>query len=151
MPGGFWEKYENKFIVKNESDQGPYGGHRTIHWTAKEKGTFDEKRILDFAISKEWYPTDTMRFSKSDIMDWYSDKIPVFPIYFKGTYKMYSEDDLSAFTAFKRLITDDLTVYRFKTNWLLIYPGSNESTAENGYILIDKDGKQMTLYQMWGE
>lgn len=83
--------------------------------------------------------------------DWISYDKLVFPIYLKGINKKWTEDDLSGYTEFERYINSDLTVYRFKTDWTLIHPGTNESTSENGYILVDKDESKMTHYQMWGE
>src|SRR5688572_11501396 len=61
MPGGFWRTFDRKSIVKNESDQGPYGGHRIIHWVTDKKGTYDQKSVLEFATSNGWNPTDTLR------------------------------------------------------------------------------------------
>lgn len=151
MPGGFWTKFDKKSIVKNESDQGPHGGHRVIHWTTSTTGTYNRKAIIDYAILNGWTPTDTLKLSKSDMNDWISKDKLLFPIYLNGIHKKWTEEDLKAYTEFERYIDSDLTVYRFKTDWILIYPGTDESTSENGYVLVDKDENEMTLYQLWGE
>jgi len=37
-PAGFWKSYQKDFLVKNISDQVPWGGHRAIYWkTGKPK------------------------------------------------------------------------------------------------------------------
>ena len=151
MPGGFWETFDKKSIVKNESDQGPYGGHRVIHWENATKGTYNQKSIIDFAVLNGWTPTDTLILGKPDMIDWISYDKLVFPIYLSGINKKWTEDDLGGYTEFERYIDSDLTVYKFKTDWVLIYPGTDESTSENGYIIVDKDESKMTLYQLWGE
>ena len=151
MPGGFWTTFDKKSIIKNESDQGPYGGHRIIHWQTVTTRTYNQKSIIEFATSNGWTPTDTLKLSKSDMDDWLSQNKLVFPIYLNGIHKKWSKEDLKSYTEFERYIDSDLTVYRFKTDWVLIYPGTNESTSENGYILVDKDESKMTLYQLWGE
>jgi hypothetical protein len=151
MPGGFWTKFDKKSIVKNESDQGPRGGHRVIHWATSAIGTYSQKEIIDYAISNGWTPTDTLKLSKSDMNDWTSSGKLVFPVYLNGIHKKWTEEDLRSYTEFERYIDSDLTVYRFKTDWILIYPGTNESTSENGYVIVDKEQSKMTLYQLWGE
>ena len=83
--------------------------------------------------------------------DWYVDRTPVFPVYFDGTIMPYSDRRLDAYSSFERRINDDLIVYRCRTGWLLLDPGTDESTQENGYILISRDGTQMAAYHMWGE
>jgi len=151
LPGGFWKNFKSDLIKHKESDQGPYGGTRSIFWSTSEQGTFTEKKVLDFATANGWEPVNSTHFSKQDMTDWYHDQTPVFPIYFDGTNEVYSDNNPVAYTAFERWINKDLTVYRFKTSWLLIYPGTDESTQENAYILISEDGMQMTLYNIWGE
>lgn len=151
MPGGFWNAFDKNSIVVNESDQGPYGGHRVIHWKSSINGIYNPKSIIGFATSNGWIPVDTLLLDRSDLADWISNDKPVFPIYLKGINKKWTEDDLGSYTEFERYIDDDMTIYRFKTQWILIYPGTDESTNENGYILVDKQEKRMTLYQLWGE
>ena len=151
MPSGFWKIFDEKSIVKNESDQGPFGGHRIIHWETSIPGTYNQKTIIDFATSNGWNVTDTVEISKSDMVDWHSNSKLIFPIYLNGIHKKWTKEDLRSYTAFERYIDSDLTIYRFKTDWILIYPGTDESTSENAYLLVDKNESKMTLYQLWGE
>lgn len=151
MPGGFWTTFDKKSIVKNENDQGPYGGHRVIHWETNNTGAYNQTAITDFATSNGWTLTDTLELSKSDMDDWHSNSKLVFPIYLNGIHKKWTKEDLRSYTEFERYIDSDLIVYRFKTDWILIYPGTDESTSENGYLLVDKKESKMTLYQLWGE
>ena len=67
MPGGFWKNFDKKSIVKNESDQGPYGGRRVIHWETSSAGTYNQKTITDFAASNGWTLADTLKLIKLDI------------------------------------------------------------------------------------
>tara|TARA_R110001592_G_scaffold88961_1_gene261774 strand:- start:3994 stop:4515 length:522 start_codon:yes stop_codon:yes gene_type:complete len=152
LPSGFWKEYRSELIEERDSHQRPYGGSLTIFWSSSENDAFSEIDVLEFAIANEWEPVDSITFTHQDMQNWsHHDSTPVFPVYFNGTHKMYSENDLSGYTAFDRWIESDLTVYRCRTKGHLRYPGTDESTRENGYILISKDGKQMTVYNIWGE
>lgn len=151
LPSGFWKNFRSELIEKSDSNQGPYGGKRSLFWSTPVNGTFSEKEVLEFASANKWEPVDSMTFTRKELHSWHHDGIPVFPIYFDGAIKIYSENNLSAYTAFERWIESDLKVYRCRTNWLLFYPGTDESTQENGYIIISQDGRQMTIYHLWGE
>lgn len=48
-PAGFWTSFQKDLIIKQESDQGPWGGTRIIHWKTKSIKPFSEKELLDFA------------------------------------------------------------------------------------------------------
>lgn len=49
-PAGFWKNYKSNFLVKNISDQGPYGGHRAMYWKADVTKAFNERNILPLQI-----------------------------------------------------------------------------------------------------
>ena len=52
---------------------------------------------------------------------------------------------------FPRWTNTDFTLYKFKTGWLIFYPGTNNSTEVNGFISISEDEKEMTVYHLWGD
>jgi hypothetical protein len=51
-PAGFWSTYRPDLIKDKDSDQGPWGGVRWIHWTSPTPGTFRSAEVLKFARSK---------------------------------------------------------------------------------------------------
>ena len=56
-----------------------------------------------------------------------------------------------SFEKFPRWINSNLTVYKFKTNFITIKPGTDNSIEENGFIVISEDKTEMSLYNLWGE
>ncbi|TNE81469.1 MAG: hypothetical protein EP332_03510 [Bacteroidetes bacterium] len=139
-PGECWTDYESNSIVVQESEQGPYGGHLIIHWKNQTTSAFTPSSILEYATLKGWTLMDSavIHESKSE-----------FPVYLEGIRG--AKKDKTLITEFEQFIDSELTVYQFKTSWMLLNPGTDESTFENGYILLGKDQKSMTLYHVWGE
>jgi hypothetical protein len=149
MPGGAWEGFEKELIIENQSDQGPWGGRRSIHWISNDKH-FVERDVLNAAISYGWSPVDTVIVRERMLEKWTDGSRQIFPFYFDGNYSgprsITGSDD-----KFRRWIRNDMILYRMKTNWMLFQPGTNETTAENGFLLISMDGHEMTMYHLWGE
>jgi hypothetical protein len=52
---------------------------------------------------------------------------------------------------FPHWIKSELTLYRFKTGWLIFEPGTDNATQINGFILISQDETEMSLYHCWGD
>jgi hypothetical protein len=75
--------------------------------------------------------------------------LPVFPLSSTGFSNIHSYN--SQFADFPRWFGGELTVYRFKTGWVLIDPGGDSSIEENGFVVIKDDGTQMAIYHLWGE
>ena len=67
-PTGFWKNYKTNYLVKNISDQGPYGGHRAVYWKSEKPLTFDTKNVLDFAAKNGWTLTDSSEFNQYQTM-----------------------------------------------------------------------------------
>lgn len=139
-PGAFWTDFESNSIVLQESDHGPRGGHRIILWKNQTTSAFTPSLILEYATSKGWTLVDSSNLHESKSK---------FPIFLEGVRG--EEEVKTLITEFERFIDSELTVYQFKTSWMLLKPGTDESTFENGYILLSKDQKSMTLYHVWGE
>jgi hypothetical protein len=62
-PAGFWKSYQMKFLIKNISDQGPYGGHRAVYWKADKPNTFTPTSVLEFAKKNGWTLVDSSEFN----------------------------------------------------------------------------------------
>lgn len=148
MPAGFWTKFETDLINEDKSDQGPWGGNRAIYWLA-DNGDFNIEKINDFAAKNGWTLIDSSEYTTNDLKEWFDNKKPIFPLILTGFEPV--KKDSSSFKDFPRWITKELTVYRFKTDWIVVYPGTDDATTENGFVILSKDRKEMTVYHLWGE
>ncbi len=148
-PAGFWKSYKSNFLIKNISDQGPWGGHRAMYWKGDKPNTFNSKDVMDFAIKNSWKLIDSMEFEPGEMKDWYDGNKPFFPVSDSGFDK--SAEDLSNAESFPRWITTKLKVYTFKTGWTTVYPGTDKSFEENGFVVIDSSGSEMSVYHLWGD
>jgi hypothetical protein len=151
IPAGFWKSYHHESIVRQASDQGPWGGWRWIHWEADKTGTFSEKDILLFAEKHGWSFLEKREYSKQDIESWHTfgnPFKPIFPLLYpehgKGAYAVGVEK-------FPRHILDDSIVLKFGSRWITIDPGSGKASIAYGYVQLSKDGKLLALYHSWGE
>ena len=149
MPSGFWNDYQKEFLIKNNSDQGPSGGHTAIYWKANKPNYFTSGDVLEFAIKNGWTIVDSAAYNSDQTNSWTYNNKPVFPlssIGFSGIPKNDAETEY-----FPRWFGGPLRVYKFKTNWMTIEPGTNNSMNENGFVLISSDGAEMAVYHLWGE
>jgi hypothetical protein len=148
-PAGFWKNYETNFLVKNISDQGPYGGHRTVYWKSEKSLTFDTKNILAFAAKNGWTLTDSSEFDHNQTMKWTYDNKEIFPLSSTGFNDTI--ENISTYNYFPRWFDGQLKVYKFKTGWVTIEPGTDKSIEENGFVLLNQDKSEMAVYHLWGE
>ena len=148
-PAEFWKEYETNLLLKNVNDQGPYGGHRSMYWKSKRAYFFDSKNTLDFAKKNGWTLVDSLTFTREQADKWKYLGKPVFPL----THKGFSDTSLQNATLedFPRWFGGNLTVYRFRTGWVTIDPGTTSSIEENGFILINDDKRELAVYHLWGE
>ena len=149
MPGGIWDKFEKDLRIEKQSDQGPWGGTRTYYWRSKTLGHFNTKRVLDFAASNGWNLVDSIKYQEEEIRTWQNNGESSFTVQ-AGPFEPSSEENFMA-QDFPRWTNADLTLYKFKTGWLIFYPGSDNSTEVNGFVTISDDGIEMTVYHLWGE
>ncbi len=148
-PAGFWNNYQSKFLLRNISDQGPYGGHRAMYWMAEKHGTFNSRQVLEFATKNGWKLVDSLEFNETKIATWNCEKGPIFPLTFEGFQD--SIRDLSTCKYFPRWINKAIKIYCFKTGWITIVSGNSNSFEENGFVVLNKDGTEMSVYHLWGE
>lgn len=149
IPTAFWKNFESGYIIENISDQGPYGGHRAMYWKTEGAKTFKSEKIIKFAKENGWILTGTEKFSHEKMKNWKENGKLVFPLTSQGFKPELMEDNISK--DFPRWINSDITVYKFKTNFVTIEPGTDESINENGFVIINKDGTEMSVYNLWGE
>jgi len=148
-PAGFWKNYKKDLLVKNISDQGPYGGHRAIYWKSDKANSFTSNNVLQFARKNGWTLVDSSTFDSDQTSRWNYNNQPVFPLTNVG----FSDTILnnSHLTDFPRWFGGQVSVLKFKTGWVTIEPGTDNSIEENGFILINSDRTEMAVYHLWGE
>jgi len=151
MPGGNWNTFEPDLRVEERSDQGPWGGTRAYYWRSNTIGYFNKKRVLDWATSSGWILSDSITFKAEEMSGWKEGNTPVFSIAIGPFEPEPSPDEKYMNESFPRWINGGQTLYTFKTDWLIYYPGTDNCTAINGFITLSKDGSEMTLYHLWGE
>lgn len=149
VPAGFWIKFHSDLLIKNISDQGPYGGTRAMYWKAQKQNTFTSFDILDFASKHNWKLVRSSQVTADSIKNWKLYDQDIFPLSHKGID--LSEKNNDEHKKFPRWINSSITLYEFKTNWVLIEPGSDSSTELNGFVLINDIGTEMSVYHSWGE
>lgn len=148
-PAGFWKNYEKDLLVKNISDQGPYGGHRAIFWKADRANTFKSNNVLDFADKNGWTLVDSSKFDRELTDKWTYDNQPIFPLSHTGLSDTAAS--VSTYQHFPRWFGGQIKVYKFKTGWIAIQPGTDNSIEENGFLILNSDKSQMAVYHLWGE
>ena len=57
----------------------------------------------------------------------------------------------SSFENFPRWISGEITVLSFETELVSINLETQENILINGFILLNKERNEMTLYHEWGE
>ncbi|MBO6606664.1 hypothetical protein [Psychroserpens sp.] len=147
-PSGFWLNYETDSITEKQNDQGPFGGTLIINWINDKGAGFNIKTITELATRNDWKLIDSTAYKKSKLTDMteFGNSIINLPLKnFKSELKDSNTKPLP------RWINKDFTLYRFKTKWHIFESGTDNSTSENGFILLSFDNKAMTVYHLWGE
>lgn len=136
-------------LEKNISDQGPYGGHRAMHWKSDKPNTFSSNNALDFADKNGWTVVDSSEVHEEQTNTWTYNRQAIFPLTSIG----FSDTVLNntQLEHFPRWFGGQIKLYRFKTGWVTIEPGTDNSIEENGFVLINNDRTEMAVYHLWGE
>ena len=146
-PAGFWKNYHKDLQLKKISDQGPWGGYRIIHWESKDSCYFEINDILKYADKNGWTLIDSSEYGKNLPKSWtFADK-PIFPY----NYDKSNDLDNKINDKLQRWIDSEFKLFSFKTGWIIIKPGADESTERTGFILVSYDKRKMTVYHLWGE
>ena len=149
-PAGFWNGYRADMIVNAKSDQGPWGGSRSIEWVSNDEATFTTDAVGKFAEEHGWTCEPPVEYSSQRMSAWVSpiDHKPNFPLFF-------GEPDGSNISVdndkFPRAIEGDSFISRCDTEWVRVAPGSGDSSPAFGYIHVSKDGRRLAVYHLWGE
>jgi hypothetical protein len=150
MPTGFWKAYKDNLIKVDISDQGPWGGHRAMYWRGTRANEFIKQDIIDFAAENGWTFVEEFDFNRADMDSWTCDNKKIFPLDYEGfnpALRKINETHLY----FPRWINGDIQLLKFKTDWITVTPGSGESYDAFGYVLLNVDKSEMSVYHLWGE
>jgi hypothetical protein len=149
MPGGLWDHFETDLRIEKQSDQGPWGGTRTYYWKSSACGYFSQRKVFEYASSHGWSLVDSIKYQKQEIENLRTNNKPIFIVQ-AGPFEPPSEVKFLEHD-FPRCTNTGLTLYKFKTGWLIFYPGTDSATEINGFITISEDKMEMTVYHLWGE
>jgi hypothetical protein len=148
-PAGFWKSYNSQLLIKNISDQGPYGGHTALYWKSNDDNAFSSAGILQFATENGWQMTDSLEYQENQTGKWSYLGKPIFPLDHTGFSDTTSNN--STFEYFPRWFGGKVKVYKFETGWITIEPGTDNSIEENGFVLISSRRNEFSVYHLWGE
>jgi hypothetical protein len=123
--GSFWLNFNDSSIKSQFLDHGPWGGTTIISWKF-ETDQIDEYQIREFAEMNEWFFITTSKEFKFP----HGDNLP---------------------KEIEKCIQNDFLILTFKTDWILVEPGSGDTFDALGYVFINPNGKEMTVYHVWGE
>jgi hypothetical protein len=147
-PAGFWTDYQEEFLKQNLSDQGPWGGTRTLYWQSEIPQTFRSYDIIQFALKNGWSLKDSLYIDTQRLNTWALSGSPIFPLSFSG-FNATGNDNF--YSHFPRWIRSASKVYSFKTGWVTYEPGTDKVNNINGFVLLSVDGKQLSVYHLWGD
>ena len=140
-PAGFWTSFHKDLIIKQESDQGPWGGTRIIHWKTKSIKPFSEKELLDFATKNDWKLVESHSFETSTASNSTLSSLKS---------NEYSLDKLRNEVLAKEIV-QGWKLYVFKTTWMLVDQKDTGETFENGFILLNSTKTELKIIHFWGE
>lgn len=144
-PASFWKNLDNEHIVKSTSDQGPWGGKRTISWKNRA-GIYKRGYVVRFAEKNGWklkYTTviDTLLDRNISIdNEGLSPEDAELVLYGGNTDANYS---------FSGCVNNGCTLYEFDSGWTKVIEW--EDVMATGYILVNSAGTRMTMFHSWGE
>jgi len=147
IPAGFWNNFEQDLLLENIGSQGPWGGHRAMYWKTTKLNYFKASKVIAFAKKHGWELVDNESFNENELKSWVHNKELIFPLSSNGFSTVINGN----YADFPRWINSDLIVYKFKTGWITIYQGTDDSIEENGFIVINNNGTEMSVYHLWGE
>lgn len=149
MPSGFWINYQKSHLKENLSNQGGHGGYRAMHWKAEKQEAFNSKELISFAEKNDWELVDSSTIPADKLTNWTFNGKPIFPLSHTGFAS--SPENNSTYENFPRWINTDLKIYMFKTGWVMYEPGTNDSYDVNGFVVLNNDGSEISVYHLWGE
>ena len=140
--GAFWKDFHKSAIKKEHNDQGPFGGCRDLYWKS-DKEVFNTNEVIDFANKNGWEFVDKITIPKDTLINWQE-----LGFYFSYKKDFWQGDNIINFPV---EILSNATLLRFKTSFIAVEPGNANETEVNGYVLINDDSNEMSIYHLWGE
>jgi hypothetical protein len=138
MPSGFWKKFCKKYIVADKSDQGAWGGHRTMVWQTETPDYFDKEKIISFAWSNGWTLTDSSLIFSNQTKSWYANDTKMDAPF---------EDATTA-----KWLNTDMKILKFDSKMMIESSlDSAKFTPAYGYVFVNADKNEMIMFEKWGE
>ena len=137
-------------ITGKQNDQGLFGGTLAINWIADNGSEFKIKELTELTSKNDWKLIDSTEYKKAELTNMTESGNPTINLPLKN-FKPVSKKSSTESKSFPRWIETDFILYRFKTSWHIFESGTDDSTNENGFILLSSDNKEMTVYHLWGE
>ena len=150
VPTGFWKDFKSDNLQKNIRDQGPSGAHRAMYWKSADENAFVSKQIIDFAAKNGWQLVDSSKFLADSLNGWTYNNKNIFPLSSEGFVPNFTITT-TEFNYFPRWTTSALRVFAFKTGWISINAGTDDTNKVNGFVTISDNGTEMAVYHLWGE
>ncbi len=147
-PCGFWTAFNAEHLKEKIINHDLRGGHTTLHWKAKG-AVFNLTEILSYAKKNNWILVDSVDVYSKDLLSWTYINTPIFPLSYTGFLTESSNNAI--YKNFPRCITKSSKVFMFKTGWITIEPGTDESNNVNGFVLLSNDHTEMSVYHLSGE
>ena len=148
-PVGFWKKFEYQNRIEYINQTGFFGGIHVLHWIGNSK-RYNKSRILKIASENGWVFKKEETFSSEITKKWKYMGKSIFPLSWKG-FEPEMKLNNSSFENFPRWISGEITVLSFETELVSINLETQENILINGFILLNKERNEMTLYHEWGE
>lgn len=127
-PAAFWGTFHPELIVDHSSDQGPWGGTRSLTWRTSGATTFDFGSAAAFAQENGWKLLAREHSASSN-------RIPL-PNGPESTEPQF--------------LVEPSMIGRFESGWIREDPGTNETSPAYGYLQVTDDGKAMYVFHFWG-
>ncbi|SEN75972.1 hypothetical protein SAMN05216436_12152 [bacterium A37T11] len=150
MPAGFWNNFQKKFLIKTVNDQGTNGGHIAMYWKTEKPGFFNSKEVIAFAVKNGWELKDSLDIQLDNLKTWRYNNVPIFPLSYTG-FSIVPKIRDSEYENFPRWIHANLKIYEFTTGWLTYDPGTDNSFEINGFVVVNTEENEMSVYHLWGE
>lgn len=147
---GFWLRYKSDQIIEQKNDQGPWGGILAINWKAEMNANFKISELKKIAEENDWKLIDSISINATELNNMTELGEPIIRVPLKNFEPNAKNADYKS-EPLPRWINTNSKLYRFKTNRLIFESGTDDSTNENGFILLSENGTEMSLYQIWGE
>ena len=119
-----------------------------MYWMTDKPNTFRSEEILDFASKNGWHLVDSIHLTADSVKKWKLHETEIFPLSDKG---LSWPENNEFFRNFPRWIKSDITLIKFKTSWVVIEAGTDNSTEENGFIILNDNHSEMSVYHIWGQ